>query len=412
VISTRCLQLASLCALLLGASACQQIIGLKERPGGDSGAAADSGTAVSPECTTYCSDVTTNCKDDLEAFKSPGDCLAVCAHLPVGEASAPTTSGDTVRCRAHYAKEAGGIEHDAMSCPAAAPGGGSPDAGTPNCGTNCEGYCGLYDEICETQTTCLERCRLLPDRGAYSSSMDFAEGGDTVQCRLAHLTAAATYKQLADEATTADDRQAQSAAQTLHCGHSRLMPPLDGQSKFCDLAPGTDPNCTDYCRLIMGSCKDHPVYDNDAQCMAVCAKGFPISTPIPANTADSTNDTLACRRWHAYFAFGGDPTTHCAHAGPGGDGHCGGMVCPVYCSMLERACDASFKTAFPKGMSACTEACAQLKGVNDTQMDIGYDLGSEAVRGDTYQCRLHHLAKAFVSDDECNQALPATPCTY
>lgn len=382
-------------------TSCESIIGLEDRTlvvdgGGD---VAVTGSAL---CKSYCSDVKANCKPPkLDAYKSEDDCLAMCSFLPPGKRDASETKGNTASCRAHYAKEAASVERDVMSCPAAAPGGGSPGIMT-SCGDNCEAYCGLYAKICtdKPQKDCLNKCRALPDPGGYSAANDYL-GGDTIQCRIAHLTAAAQAKHDGMEVGRAE-----------HCGHALLRASL-GDRPFCDLPPETEPNCRDYCKLVQQSCKEHPVYESAEQCQKFCETGLEKGKNTDAmNAQDKDKDTLACRRWHAYFAFDDQGLVHCPHTSPTGDGHCGiGKICPAFCSELKRGCPMQFDAQYPGagGPAKCETDCMAVRGYKD--IDMGYDISSEEWRTDTLQCRFGMLVDAFNGKDTCAKALPKGTCS-
>jgi hypothetical protein len=406
-----CKTLAVLCLLPLLAS-CEQIIGLEDRVLVEDGSVAS--TQDTALCKGYCTDVMSSCKaPNLDAYTSEDNCLSMCSFMPQGKPDASETSKNTASCRAHYAHEAASVESDTKFCPAAAPGGGSPStANTARCGDNCESYCGLYASICpdSKQSDCPAKCRALPDPGKYSASTDYM-GGDTIQCRIAHLTAAAQAKR--DDNNT--DRKD-------HCGHALLRAGL-GERPFCDVPNATVPNCTDYCKLIMQACGDHKVYDSVEQCEKFCDKGLEKGTNTVETTSkddsgkevkmmvqDQTKDTLACRRWHGYYAYNDMEVAHCPHGGPTGDGHCGMSICQVYCATLERGCEKQFDSEFPMGQSQCVTACKALPGVKDR--DMGYDLTSEEARTDTLQCRFRQLVDAFNDvAGACDRALPKGVCS-
>lgn len=381
---------------LLGLQAsCESIIGLKERELVDDGGV---DVKTSGLCRSYCADVQANCKaPKLDAYKSEDDCLAMCASLPPGSDKPTETKGNTVSCRAHYAKEAASSERDTMFCPAAAPGGGSPGV-TPSCGSNCDGYCSLFEDICGDlgQKDCLNKCRAIPDNGGYSAANDYL-GGDTLQCRIAHLNAAAQAKQDKND----EER-------TEHCGHASLRAAI-GERPFCDLPPQTEPQCKPFCKLAMQACKAHPIYDSQEQCEKVCDAAYTKGKNTDDKGAqDTTQDTLACRRWHVYYAFDDAAEKHCPHASLSGDGHCG-KICPAYCAELNKACSAQFKTEFPGGMDDCAAQCAKVPGFKE--IDMGYDLNSEESRTNTLQCRFRFLADALNgSMDACAKAFPKGTC--
>lgn len=408
------LRWAQLCvfALVPLASGCEAVAGIKDRT-----FVADSDASVEPArqalCKDYCDDALANCSADMnvDVYKSAEDCMSVCKALPLGKLN--DKSGNTVGCRAYYAAQASNLESEENNCHAAAPGGGSPNNGSkPNCGTNCEGFCSIYEQVCPDAdlkiTDCRAKCEALPDENSYSVVRDF-KGGDSIQCRLAHLTAAARAKEMNDD-----------AQRRMHCGamggHASVKPLLDGVLPYCDSVP-YEPNCENFCKLVSHACTEHPVYD-EGTCMAVCAKFDPGS-----DASDSTNDTLACRRWHAYFALNSstDAAYHCSHTSPYGDGHCGSK-CGSYCRLLKNTCKDEFSSTFGSAgkddaqQMACEMACGGLNGVDPTPPGAtGYDIKGESVMLDTLQCRVRQLARAAAASGEdtkrfCAAALPKGKC--
>lgn len=397
--------LALFCVLV---AACKNLIGIEDHRFTGDGGTADGASS----CAAYCDAVLQSCdREPFEAFQNGNrdDCIAWCSHLPAGT-DPDAGTGNSVSCRTHFAIESSRAEGDTEFCPAAAPGGGSPGA-SMTCGSNCAAYCHVYAQVCPElkDDRCPELCLGLPDIQSYSATRDFEGGDDTVQCRIAHLTAASHYK--ADFDATGDkDQDAQRKA---HCGHSQLVPNVDMNGLPCDLPVGTAPNCEDYCKLTEVACGANTtrVYDDEAQCLAVCKHGF--ATPKGVGpTDDQSEDTLECRRWHAYFALTGNASEHCSHAGPGGAGHCG-QLCPTYCRMLERGCGERYRTEFADN-AACESACGELKATGSP----AYNVKDEAVRTDTYQCRLYALSKVFVAiesgdtsgTDFCARAFPQDAC--
>jgi hypothetical protein len=326
----------------------------------------------------------------------------MCKFLPQGKANASETKGNTVSCRAHYAKLAGNLEQDKSSCPAAAPGGGSPGLAT-SCGENCEAYCGLFEAICDDdpqkEDNCVEKCQALRDRGGYSAKTDYATSDDTIQCRIAHLNAAAQAK-----------RTKQDGVRKMHCGHAEIRAAL-GQREFCDVPPDTVPKCSEYCKLVQTFCSEHPVYQSEDECNTYCEKALDKGKTTDAmGNADSTSDTLACRRWHVYFAAD-DPMTHCPHASPtGGAGHCSD-VCPVYCKQLKKGCSAKFDMQYPGagGEAQCEKDCATVNGF--AMVNMPYDITEESFSTNTLQCRFGSLVDVFNGKmDACNKAFPKDKC--
>lgn len=95
-------------------------------------------------------------------------------------------SGDTLGCRAYHA---GAAKADgALHCPHAGP------SGDGACGMTCDGFCDIAVATCKTEwpdkTACMTACAALPKAGMkYNTSMT---AGNTIECRLYHLSVAAT----------------------------------------------------------------------------------------------------------------------------------------------------------------------------------------------------------------------------
>lgn len=139
-------------------------------------------------CEQYCSAVQSNCTGSFAVYTSAAACLAVCAALPEGALG----DGDvnTVHCRLRAAQAA--LDEVPHYCPIAGPGGGGV------CGTNCASLCALKQAICadfsaQTATACRKECAALADLGSYSTALEHEHYmGAHVQCRLYHLSAAAS----------------------------------------------------------------------------------------------------------------------------------------------------------------------------------------------------------------------------
>ena len=161
----------------------------------DGGAPGAAGApAVEPTlCERYCTTVMDNCSGSLAVYNSVEMCLSVCAVLPPGQVGDAETHVSSVHCRLEAA-EAAGISEPEYSCPIAAPGGNG------QCGTNCENLCLMRQAVCSpyltgTASECLEECATLEDLGGYTLSPDakpLHTRGGHVQCRLYHVSAAAT----------------------------------------------------------------------------------------------------------------------------------------------------------------------------------------------------------------------------
>jgi hypothetical protein len=368
-VSTRALfAIALFSAGICAASGCQAIAGIKDRYYD-----ADGGSASRAECEKYCSDVMANCKDQFAVYASNEICLAVCARLPAGDASG---KGNTVACRARNARLAGATGEYGVHCPLAGPGGGS------ECGPDCDSYCLLFGKVCPDDTLegCSAECPALSDDGTFDVARD--EEGDTLACRLVH-TSSATL----DPAT--------------HCWHARLAPTKQGDTLSpCASPPDQPPSCKDYCRIAMVACSaDLAVYDSEAECESVCG------ALDPGTNGDESEDTVGCRKYHAYNATG-DASLHCPHAGPGGDGHCGTGNCAPYCRIAEAACPTQFAAKFAD-RTACETACAALPGAAG---DSGYAVATAAGNAASVQCRLLYATRAFADVSACESALGGGSC--
>ncbi|WP_438000313.1 hypothetical protein WMF26_11270 [Sorangium sp. So ce185] len=330
---------------------------------------------VSEACASYCADVMANCTGENQVYSTLDTCHGVCAALPAGDPLEPVDN--TLACRARQAELAGLTDEPAVHCPAAGPGGDGV------CGTNCESYCALQAAACSpelpTQEECVAKCAGLRNVEGFDAIENHE--GDTLQCRLVHVSSA-----------TVDPDE--------HCDHASLMP-----VEPCIEPEGTEPSCEDFCRVVMTSCEDDlAVYDSVEQCLAVCG-----ALP-PGGTEDRSENTVGCRQYHAYSALLA-PDTHCAHAGPGGDGHCGldgdsttTGNCASYCTLLEAACKEAFDEIFVE-RGACELDCGDVSGAGH---DSGYAVAS--AEGATVACRLLYVSRAFEDPTLCAVALGDAPC--
>jgi len=151
-----------------------------------------------------------------------------------------------------------------------------------------------------------------------------------------------------------------------------------------------DLTCTDYCTAITAHCTAaNAQYSAMDTCMGSC-KAFEVGT-----AADTSGNTLGCRLYHA-GAAAMDPSLHCAHAGPGGAGVCGGN-CEGFCAIAGDACAGTFADD-----AACATACATYDQTEP------YDASDGA--GDTFACRLYHLTVATtLPDPHCAHIVEASP---
>lgn len=163
----------------------------------EAGAGADGGAGAPPAeptlCEQYCDAVMENCSGNLAVYTSREMCLAVCAVLPPGEPGDGEKHAGSVHCRLEAA-QAAAISEPEYSCPIAAPGGSG------ECGSNCENLCLLRQTVCSAYLSgssedCLSECAKLEDLGGYtvsSEAVPLHTRGGHVQCRLYHVSAAAT----------------------------------------------------------------------------------------------------------------------------------------------------------------------------------------------------------------------------
>jgi hypothetical protein len=154
----------------------------------DTGAEGGAGGSVSEQetapCADYCDKVMAVCVGEHAVYASHAACLALCGLLDTGDFGEP--AGNTLACRSSNAIAAEREPND--YCAAAGPGGNG------TCGTDCETYCALYPQVCPAEAdaqgteSCVEDCQALVDQPGFDVVAD--HGGDTVECRLVHLTSA------------------------------------------------------------------------------------------------------------------------------------------------------------------------------------------------------------------------------
>lgn len=153
-----------------------------------------------PGCAMYCAAMMSSCIGVDAQYPGLDSCLGACAGLPPGAPG--ETSGNSLACRAYHAGMAS-ISPE-VHCVHAGPGG----AGA--CGQNCDGFCAIATAICPAEHPsvdgCLADCAGFMDTEPYNTE-DAA--GDTLACRLYHLTIAATSPGDAE----------------VHCGHTIAQSP-------------------------------------------------------------------------------------------------------------------------------------------------------------------------------------------
>ncbi|HEY3495616.1 MAG TPA: hypothetical protein VGK73_13055 [Polyangiaceae bacterium] len=363
-------------------SSCQVLAGIENRELGP--------------CGEYCDVVMRACAGENSAYESREKCLGICALLEPGDEIEPQNT-DTVQCRLREARRAETAISEQVPdhCRAAGPEGvGCADS-------PCEAYCTLYERACNQQcnshSNCVDKCRALRDKGSFDAFADYE--GDTLQCRLVHLSNA-----------TLDP--------AIHCGHAKLVAPdnfcVDGpeeeEEEHEEEERPAEPRCEDYCRVVGVACTDGAaLYDDDATCLATCA-AF-----TPGSFTDKNADSIGCRLYHGYNALC-VPDPHCSHASPTGGGVCGtealGGECAAYCRLAATFCATEFAGAFPDGNDACLEACAGFSGRDDRS----YSVARGEQGGDTLACRTLHASRAAIDPERgpslyCPAAFGASPCS-
>jgi hypothetical protein len=361
-----------LVALALGA--CQAVAGIEDRT-----LDPDAGKRVyTQQCHDYCDLVMAVCTNEQAVYSSKDFCLGVCDNLEPGDAE--DTHNNTVACRQFYAQQAS-AEPD--NCALAGPGGGN------TCGSDCEAYCQLYENVCpddykyKSTADCLNFCGALPDQNTFDVARD--HGGDTIECRLVHLSSA-TQKPLD------------------HCKHAPLAP----EKTWCIGPLDEPPTCEAYCAIELAACKgDLAQYQSEDECLAVC-EALP-----PGTNVDDKGNTVGCRRYHSFNATTLGPELHCAHSGPSGDGHCGhddldnGYTgnCDSYCTLLAAACPTEFENE-QLTPETCMEQCITLP---EATAEAKYSV-AKAEESTGLSCRILHAVLAFADKTECASALGEDQC--
>jgi len=366
---------AALLALgaVASAAGCQSLAGIEDRTLGP--------------CSEFCDTVIANCSGQNLVYENRAKCMGVCQLLPEGKEEQNEPQGtNTVACRMREARLAktSVVEDIPRHCRSAGPEG-------LDCGGSCENYCTLYEgacgeKQCGSHELCVAKCAALLDKPTFNLVDDYE--GDTLQCRFVHLSNATIQPQP-------------------HCDHAQIVAPtahcfwIAGEEDI-PLQPD-EPSCDDYCRgLEVGCTGVNSVYETHDQCMAMCAHFD------PGEFTDTTQNTRGCRIYHSYNSLCG-PTTHCPHAGPPGDGHCGDVEtgnCDSYCRLAADICPDDFDASFTDEAD-CLDWCS---GVDGHKKDSGYSLAMAEMGGDNLACRFLALSQAAEDDAACGAAFGDDPC--
>jgi len=252
---------------------------------------------------------------------------------------------------------------------------------------------------------CDSKCAVIPEKadtrlsaGESSFDIDVDHEGDTIECRLVHLTLATQNEGFAAE----------------HCAHAYISPqPMNGmRPPWCGgpEIPDAMQTCEDYCNVNLAACKgEYAVYDNFAQCRDAC-KAFEPGDLVIATPGNN----VVCRKYHSYNAatYPG-PETHCAHSGPGGAGVCGDD-CESLCQLLASGCASEYAEEYGGVASSCEKACDTARKADPTYKN-GYSIPN-VKRGDAFACRLYNatLAVGRSSDaaELCAVAIGKEDCQF
>ncbi|MDX2055033.1 MAG: hypothetical protein SFV15_21700 [Polyangiaceae bacterium] len=377
--------LAAACVLVASLSACESIIGIEDRE------LADAKTLqrqnATPQCLQYCEEVISSCTGKFQVYSGMETCLGVCALLEAGDSIEP--AGNTVACRLDQARKAVTTGELNVYCESAGPGGGKA------CGTNCASYCSLLAKTCPEQAAgvvdCPAKCLALRDATATDDSLGFDatknHDTDTLQCRLVHVSSATVNAEG-------------------HCPHATITP----TPPCVDDPLTTPPACADYCQIVTVACTGaDAVYESVSQCLQTCTK-------LTVGQLDhKTENTVGCRKYHAYNSLL-DPKTHCSHAGPTGDGHCGKDTdasfanCESYCQLAAGACPTEFGQKYADA-AACLSECFGMPATFNAKKDSGYTTAS-AASGNTLQCRVLHTTRVLADKSAalCPAVFGGAPC--
>ena len=360
--------------------------------------------SYSAVCNEYCDSIFNECTGPNKQYEDPQTCLESCLLLDKNANHSTATEGNTIACRLSTVRAAArsgpAVTDRAMLCAQAGPGGGSTCTVRPKL-PDCEGYCALYVVACGgessnpfaglglgldednagDQSDCIEKCNaVVPMSGDYSAQSG-KTSGDTLGCRLYFATRAVTNP-------------------STYCDRAGLRP-----SGEC-LGKGVEPSCPSFCRALTNACVgDLAVYENDAQCEAVCG-----ATEPGAKQAIATVNTVGCRSAHAFNALLISAKDHCPHIGPLGAGVCGdGGNCEAYCHLAKAACSDDFDGKFTDA-DDCIEQCKLLDGFDKGEYSV-----KDARKGNTVQCRGLAVSQALALPedkraDACAAVFGAAPC--
>jgi len=158
--------------------------------GGMGGGSGGGGGSSAIDCNKYCTDLTKNCTGDNQQYADMASCMGVCAAIPAGMAG--EQMGNSMECRLYHTSVTGGAP--STHCPHAGP------SGADNCGSICESFCSIAKTVCPNEWAqegeCLTSCKAWTAETTPYNATNYTSG-NTTQCRLYHLTVAASSSDLA-----------------------------------------------------------------------------------------------------------------------------------------------------------------------------------------------------------------------
>lgn len=279
--------------------------------------ASDAG-AQALTCAAWCDLMSNHCPE--EVFHDEEFCNDYCGHPSLNilaPGSLTDETGNTLGCRINHALQAevtAGAEREAHCAAAAMTGGGV-------CGSYCDVYCDLAIEICNTTNNieytgtplftsggvpsrpqCLATCAAYPEDvlDGISQTDQLFGYGDTVQCRIHHLEAAAV------------DGQENTSSYGLHCGHAKEI----SDSGLC--SDIVEPNVINYCVFSVRHCSGVnailPDGTEHSECVSILNEtliagdysqdGFTSFTDTNVNSVGCLNNRI--------MLAAQDPATYCA----------------------------------------------------------------------------------------------------
>jgi hypothetical protein len=370
----------------------------------------EDGATPSGGCASFCERAQRLCTEEFTIYQTDA-CMTACALY----------SEDDLKCREGALDDLSkSNENDRnLYCPRASLGGGGMCGGSL-----CTNYCNTMSVVCADHREdnvnypddnpahaeeCASKCAVIPDKarsplgpGASSYDVIADHEGDTIQCRMVHLTLATLSERLAMD----------------HCAHAHISPQPQNNATMAPWCGGPNdpkgaPTCDDYCAVNLAACKDKfEVYDDLAQCRAAC-RSFDLGTSADNGPAHN----VACRRYHSYnAAVYAKPELHCPHAGPGGAGVCGDD-CESLCLLLEDGCPAEYEDEYNGSASSCQAACDMARKADPMYMNDGASYSiANAKQGHAFACRLYSatIATSMSNDaaDVCAVAVGKTNCPF